>query len=215
MICVSISDCTVEECLALLDGLKLAEIRMESISGMTDAAAKTIFSGPVKLVAACRPGKMPEGERKKLLLSAIGAGAAYVDIEVDAPDAYKQEIAALAKAKGCKVIASFHDYQKTPVREELEQIIGWGFDSGADMVKIACNANSEQDSARLLGLLDTKHKLIVIGMGEKGRIVRVVAPLLGSCLSYASVSKGKESAPGQMTAGELEKAMKAIRDAEG
>ena len=210
MICVSIANCTVEECVKSLEGAKLAEIRLETISGISEAAAKTVFSKPLKLIAACRPGKLPEGMRKRLLLAAIGAGAAYVDIEVDAPDAYKQEIVRKAKADGCKVVVSFHDHEKTPVREELEQIIGWGFDSGADMVKIACKVNSEKDSARLLGLLDKERKLIVVGMGEKGKIVRVVAPLLGSQIAYVSAGKGKESAPGQMAAKELERKMKEI-----
>jgi 3-dehydroquinate dehydratase len=40
-------------------------------------------------------------------------------------------------------------------------------------------------------------------MGEKGRISRVMAPLLGSYLSYASLDTGAESAPGQLTIAEM------------
>jgi len=213
VICVSISDCTATECLKALAKVKAAEIRLETISGIDEAAVKWIFGSKAKVVATCRPGKMPYEKRKKLLLSAIKAGAAYVDIEVDAPDDYKKEIVGAASDAGCEVIVSFHDHEKTPVREELEQVIGWGFDSGADIVKIACSVNSEQDGARLLGLLDKERKLIVVGMGGKGRLVRVVAPLLGSQMAYASNGKGKGTAPGQMTAEELENAIKAIRDA--
>ena len=159
MICVSIHGCSVQECARQLEGRKMAEIRMESISGIDEKAVREIFSKHTHLVATCRPEGMEEGKRKALLLAAIGAGAAYVDIEVEAPDEYKKEIVAAAKARKCQVIVSFHDYKKTPVREELEQTIGWCFESGADIAKIACMANGEDDAARLLGLLDRKRSL--------------------------------------------------------
>ena len=213
MICVSIANCTPEACLKALVGIKAAEIRLETIIGIDEAAVKWIFGSKAKLVATCRPGKMPVEKRKKLLLAAIGAGAAFVDIEVDTPDDYKQEIVEKANVKGCEVIVSFHDYEKTPVREELEQIIGWCFNSGADVAKIACKVNKKEDAARLLGLLDNERELIVIGMGDEGKIVRIVAPLLGSKIAYVSMCKGKESARGQMTTEEMEKATKAIQDA--
>jgi 3-dehydroquinate dehydratase type I len=46
-------------------------------------------------------------------------------------------------------------------------------------------------------------KVIAFCMGEKGKISRIVAPLLGSYLTYAAWSKGKEAAPGQMTIKEM------------
>ena len=213
MICVSISDCSVQDCLAAVGKEKFAEVRLETISGLKQEDVREIFSRKAKLIATCRPGSMKEEERKKLLLAAIEAGAAYVDVEVDAADDYKREIVPKARAKGCKVIVSFHDYDKTPLREELQQIVKWCFESGADIAKIACKANSEKDCARLLGLLDCEGKLIAIGMGDKGRITRVVAPLLGSPFTYASVSDGKETAKGQMTAEKTRKLMEEVRHA--
>jgi 3-dehydroquinate dehydratase I len=210
MICVSIADCTATECLKALAGCKAAEIRLETISKIDETAVKWIFGSKAKIVATCRPGKMPDEKRKKLLLAAIAAGAAYVDVEVDAPDEYKQEIVKAANAKGCEVIVSFHDHEKTPVREELEQTIDWCFNSGADIAKIACKVNSKADAARLLGLLDDERELIVVGMGDEGKIVRIAAPLLGSRIAYVSQGKGKETAGGQMTADELERKMKEI-----
>jgi 3-dehydroquinate dehydratase-1 len=214
MICVSIGNCTAEECLKAIAGQELAEIRMDSVSGLTPAIARKIFSRK-GLVATCRPGKMPDAARKELLFAAIDAGAEFVDVEVDASDAFKQEIVEKAHAKGCKVVVSFHDYSKTPVRGELEQIIKWCFESGADIAKIACKVESKRDAARLLGLLDSERKLVVVGMGKQGRITRIVAPLLGSQFTYASFSAGKETAPGQLEKQELEKMMRAIADAKG
>ena len=45
--------------------------------------------------------------------------------------------------------------------------------------------------------------LIAISMGEKGKITRVLGPLLGSYLTFAAIATGKESAPGQMTVKDL------------
>lgn len=201
-ICISIAEPTVKKCVNSLGGLELAEIRLDKVK-VNDSDIKKIFSQPVRLVATCRPGNLKDDSRKQILLKAIDAGAAYVDVEVDSNDSYKKEIMKTARKKGCTVIMSFHDYNRTPPKGELEQIVEWCFNSGADMAKIACKVKSDRDNARLLGLLDSERRIIVVGMGEKGIITRVVAPMLGSPFTFASLSKGKETAEGQVTAREL------------
>jgi 3-dehydroquinate dehydratase type I len=185
---------------------------MDRVSGLTHESLKKIFSAKTKLIAACRPGGLSDEERKKMLMDAVFFGAAYVDVEVDASDEYKQEIISAAKKKGCKVIISYHNFSKTPVKEELDQIVNWCFDSGADIAKIACVSNSGRDSARLLGLLDTDRPIIAIGMGVKGRITRVAAPLLGSPFTFASMAKGKEAAPGQLEKSEMQKVLEVLEN---
>ncbi|VVB98403.1 3-dehydroquinate dehydratase [uncultured archaeon] len=212
MIFVSIAEPTLKGCLDALKGAAAAEIRLDAMD-VSEKDVEKIFQQKARLIATCRPGSKSEGKRKSLLLAAIDAGAAYVDVEVDASDAYKNEIAKGAKARNCKIIVSYHNYEKTPGRAELDQIVGWCFESGADIAKIACKSNSDADNARLLGLLDTDRKMIVIGMGEKGKITRIAAPLLGSELTFASASKGKETADGQIDSKKLEKLMGELEDA--
>ncbi|MFH0885311.1 MAG: type I 3-dehydroquinate dehydratase [Candidatus Micrarchaeota archaeon] len=213
MICVSIAEHTVDGCIKALEGLTLAEIRMDAFepNELSPANIRRIFSLPLKLIATCRPGIRDEEHRRNALMNAIESGAAYVDIEVESDDGLKSDVAAKARGKGCKVIVSYHDYRKTPPSEELRQIIEWCFQSGADIAKISCMANSEKDNARLLGLLDLGRPLIVIGMGDKGRLTRVVAPLLGAAFTYASASMGKETAPGQIDKARLEKIMEDLK----
>jgi 3-dehydroquinate dehydratase-1 len=101
----------------------------------------------------------------------------------------------------------------TPVREELEHLIDWCFDSGADLAKLACMVQSNTDNVRLLGLLsDTKPK-VVIGMGQLGKITRIVGPLLGSQFTYASLDEKKETAEGQINHILLRKILKSLKDA--
>ena len=207
---VSIKEKTVAACLEAMKGEKCVEIRLEEMKIGNGELKKLFGHKGVETIATCRLGKISDAERKARLLEAIGAGAAYVDVEVDASDDVEEAVVAAAKKAGCKVIVSFHDYEKTPLRPELEKIIDWCFESGADIAKIACKVNSDADAARLLGLLESKKKLAVVGMGQKGRLVRIVAPLLGSCIAFASKGKGKETADGQMTKEEMEKIMGAL-----
>jgi 3-dehydroquinate dehydratase type I len=203
----------VEKCISSLKGLQAAEVRIDLLSGRVGKEeVRRIFSSHKHLIAACRPGKRSPSERALLLLEAIAAGAAYVDIEVDAPAALRKKVVAKAKKKRCKVIVSFHDYKKTPSLPKLEAMVRECFSTGALIAKIACKANSPQDCARLLSLLDGKRKLAVVAMGKKGRLVRVVAPMLGSAIAYASPVGWRGTADGQMTAAALEKAQRMILD---
>lgn len=213
MICVSIAERTAEGCIKALEGLELAEIRMDAFepNELSQVNIRRIFSQPLRLIATCRPGIRGEEHRRDALMDAIESGAAYVDIEVESDDGLKSDIAAKARGKGCKVIVSYHNYKKTPPSEELRQIVEWCFQSGADIAKISCMAHSEKDNARLLGLLDLGRPLIVIGMGDRGRLTRVVAPLLGAVFTYASTSMGTETAPGQIDKARLEKLMEDLK----
>jgi 3-dehydroquinate dehydratase-1 len=148
---------------------------------------------------------MSEEKRLRLLLAAVRAGAAFVDIELETDARFRERIVRAARAVGCRVIVSYHNFQETPSRAELERRIALAFASGADIVKVACQVGSRRDNARLLGLLDAGSALIVVGMGKKGRLTRIVAPLLGSVFTYASIGGGTETAEGQLDAASLER----------
>jgi 3-dehydroquinate dehydratase-1 len=203
MICVSIAEENADECIKALDGLDFAEIRLDKIRELPPEQIRRIFSANARLIATCRPGTIDSTKRKKRLLEAIEAGAAYVDIEVEASDLLKDEIIKAAREKGARVIVSYHNHRRTPSEAELQQVISWCFDSGADIAKVACKVNNIKDNARLLGLLDTEREVVIIGMGELGRITRVIAPLLGSSFTFASLSAGKETADGQIEHGKM------------
>jgi 3-dehydroquinate dehydratase I len=214
MICVSLAEDSVAGCLAALSKLDFAEIRIDRMR-LTLADIPGLFSLPRRLIATCRPGPYLDMDRKKLLLAAIASGAAFVDVELESEMGYRDEIIASARAHGCGVIVSFHDHIRTPARAELERMVDACFEAGADIAKVACMVRASRDNARLLGLLDSERKIVVVGMGEKGRVARIVAPLLGSPFTFASLSDGKETAAGQVdreTLEELLKRVKAVTD---
>jgi 3-dehydroquinate dehydratase I len=222
LICVSVAEPTVEGCLAILRGLDFAEIRIDAMD-IAIEDLKRIFSMPLPLIATYMPASLDamsdktadDDRRKAFLLAAIEAGARYVDVEVQSGNAFKKEIIEKAKLNNCKVIVSFHDFNATPEKDKLEAITAQCFAEGADIAKIACRVHTERDNLRLLGLLDHDQyqgRTLVIGMGNKGRITRITAPLLGSPFTFASLSDGKETAAGQIEKNVLQEMMGLLRD---
>ncbi|MEJ2067337.1 MAG: type I 3-dehydroquinate dehydratase, partial [Deltaproteobacteria bacterium] len=95
----------------------------------------------------------------------------------------------------------------TPSDEALRKRFDACSRMGSDIVKIVTHAQAMEDNLRVLGLIpyarNKGRAIIALCMGEQGKISRVMAPLLGAYWSYASLEKGAESAPGQLTAEEM------------
>jgi len=210
MICVSIAEPTLDDCLTAIKGLEMAEVRIDK-TALSLVDIKQLFAEPVKLVATCRPGQRPDEERLAALLAAIEAGAAFVDLEVDAPEALRDAVIAAARKKGCKVIVSYHNFSETPLRHYLVQVIEDCFDRGADIAKVICRVQNSQDCVRILSLYEARKNLVALGMGPLGVITRIAAPFLGAPLTYASLEPGKETAEGQPDLKTLESVMKFLK----
>ena len=210
MICVSIAEPTLAECLAALNGLEFAEFRLDKTK-LTVDEVKTLFASPLKLIATCRPGTRTEDERLALLLAAISTGAAYVDIEIEAPAGTRQAVIAAARERKCHVILSYHNFKETPLKQVLLLKIEECFDNGADIAKVVCQIQSTQDCVRVLSLYEMRKNVIALGMGPLGFITRIAAPFLGAPLTYASLAPGKETAEGQPDLKTLEALMKYLR----
>lgn len=205
MICVSLGFPTVALCLKALEVVDFAEIRLDLMDvKMADLPA--LFAGGKRLIATCRPGTRAAEERKNLLLASLAHGAAYVDIEHDAPADYRRAILRAARKEKARVIVSYHNDEETPASAALRAVVRRSFRLGADLAKVACRVHSPSDAARLLGLLGDpaiEGKLVVAGMGRSARAVRVIAPFFGSPFTYASLARGNETAEGQIPFREL------------
>lgn len=210
MICIALGNLSYDDCLHAVNTLNFAEIRLDLLE-LTHEQVAAVFSANANLIATCRPGKYDDDERQRLLLKAIAFGAAYVDIEMDAADSFKQAVIQAARARGTKIIISYHDFEKTPLREELEYVVHWCSEFNPDIIKISCMVRSPRDNARLLGLLDTDKRMLVVGMGEQGKISRVVSPLLGSFCTFASYAADKSTAPGQLFKDDIEELLARIQ----
>jgi 3-dehydroquinate dehydratase type I len=161
-----------------------------------------------------------ERERIALLKEAVALGADLVDIEARTEKPLLKELKAQIEKCGSRtqLIISHHDLKGTPSEAALRKRFAACSTMGADIVKICTYAREMEDNLRVLGLLPYARQkgqgIIAFCMGEKGRISRVMAPLLGSYLSYASLDKGAESAPGQLTIGETREILKILHAAD-
>lgn len=131
----------------------------------------------------------------------------FVDVEVFIGDSYVQEIMTLAHQNSVLVIASNHDFDKTPSKDDIVQRLRKMQDLGADIPKIAVMPRSTQDVLTLLAATaEMKEKyaqkpLITMSMAGKGAISRVAGETFGSDLTFGAAKNA--SAPGQLDVKEL------------
>ena len=105
-----------------------------------------------------------------------------------------------ARERGAAVIASIHDFDGTPDRGSLDDLLEAAAEAG-DVGKVAVTATDRGDA---LSLLSATHaaseagaRVATMAMGEAGRHTRAVAPLYGSRIGYAPVDPDAATAPGQ------------------
>ncbi len=195
----------------LVEHAGMAEIRLDLLKLSPEEIAPLFAVHGQKMIATCRPGLYTEPERADRLKAAIDAGCGYVDLEVDASCVFLDTMIPYAKAKGCKVILSYHNEKETPDRETLELTVIECLACGADVVKLAAMVNTPQDAARLLALYGHHERIIALGMGEKGRITRVASLALGAPFTYVAPDGTTGTAPGQFTETEMRRLIEVIR----
>jgi 3-dehydroquinate dehydratase / shikimate dehydrogenase len=177
--------------------LALSKVKqfMESHSGIT-------------VIATCRRaaaggkfrGSIPS--QLEILGKAASAGCQLVDVELQT--ALKCKPAQIQKLRDrAGLILSFHDFRGTKKLDEtLEKMRAFP----ADFYKVVGTATTLADNVTMIQFLareSDNHSLVGVCMGEQGIISRVLGVRAGSVFTFAAVSPGEETAPGQITAQEL------------
>jgi shikimate dehydrogenase/3-dehydroquinate dehydratase type I len=148
---------------------------------------------------------MTEAAKMNLRKQAVTLGADFIDIELACGEKVIAQLQAFRRKQKspAQIIVSWHDIAKTPSLTKLKSIFQACAKTGADIVKIVPYARTGQDNLKVLGLLahakTQRCPLIAMCMGEEGKISRVLAPLLGSYLTFAVLPGLRQSAPGQLT----------------
>lgn len=205
MICVSLARTRhrmmVAEHQALAEkGAELVELRVDWLSRSAELS-RLLPKRPTPVIFTCRRpvdgGRWngSEEERQTLLRAAIVAGVEYVDLERD--------IAPKIRRYGkTQRIVSHHDFTQTP--DDLEEIYASMCELDADIIKIVTMAHSPRDCVRLLKLVDgAKKPTVAFCMGEFGVISRLLCGRYGAPFTYATFSKEREIAPGQLSFQEM------------
>lgn len=137
-----------------------------------------------------------------------------IDVEVFSGDDAVKNIIQTAHAHGVKVIASNHDFEGTPAREELVARLCKMQDLGADILKIAVMPQTRSDVLTLLSVTEemssrhTSRPVITMSMGRTGALSRLCGEVFGSAVTFASF--GKVSAPGQIAIEDLKAGLRLL-----
>ena len=198
MICIPLGGIAFDDCMSVVRKETFVEFRFDLLT-LTLEQVQELVAEAESCIATCRPGNMDESLRLEILKTAINAGADYVDIELESDPDFRAELIKAAGTAGTTVILSYHNFESTPALSGLEKIVGQCLQSGAEVVKIACQVNRTEDLQTLFKLYRQDLRMVVIGMGELGIISRVAAPLLGAEFTFASPGEGRETAPGQIS----------------
>jgi 3-dehydroquinate dehydratase/shikimate dehydrogenase len=138
----------------------------------------------------------------ELLGKAAAAGCQLVDVELQT--ALKCKPAQLQKLRArAGLLLSFHDFRGTKKLDEtLEKMKAFP----ADFYKVVSTATTLSDNVAMIQFLGReadKQSTVGICMGEQGIISRVLGVRAGSVFTFAAVSPGEETGPGQVTAQDL------------
>ena len=139
-----------------------------------------------------------------------------IDVEAFTGDDIVRDIIEAAHASGVKVVASNHDFDKTPEKEELVRRLCRMQELGADIPKIAVMPQNKKDVLTLLAATEemaSEHAdrpIITMSMAGTGLVSRLCGEVFGSALTFGAV--GKASAPGQMNAADLNTVLNLIHN---
>ena len=208
MICTTIQNRNFTGILDAFDapGVEMVEIRLDRCPLSRSDIAEFIGTSEIPTVVTCRISEeMPPTEAESRLLTAIRAGASYVDLEIEAPPMMSKRIRREAEEEGTGLIRSYHDFEGTDSTEALKAMVEKCQRLGADIVKIVTTAHTQADVNRVMSLYNEFEPsgLIAFCMGEAGRDSRVECLRRGAPFSYAALSREEAAAPGQWPVAEM------------
>ncbi|MBU9725295.1 type I 3-dehydroquinate dehydratase [Diplocloster modestus] len=170
---------------------------------------RTAMEGGEKAVAAA--------DYTELVIRAVRTGLIdLVDIEFFTVGEDMEKCLETAHKADVKVIASSHDFQGTPSKEDMISRLRRMQEAGADILKLAVMPRSRRD---VLALLDATQEMvtryadrpvITMSMGGTGLISRLCGEEFGSSVTFGAAKQA--SAPGQIPVLELEPILKTIHE---
>lgn len=137
-----------------------------------------------------------------------------VDVEAFAGDEVVTHVIKEVHKVGVKVVASNHDFDKTPEKDDIVGRLRKMQELGADVPKIAVMPQSKKDVLVLLSATEemvteyADRPIITMSMAGTGVISRLAGEVFGSALTFGAATKA--SAPGQIGVKELEEVLDVI-----
>ena len=150
-------------------------------------------------------------EQLRLITQAAESGCSYLDWEFRRDEELPAELSNIRN----RIILSYHNFQETPLDEELVSLLKEMATTGAEVVKIVTRAQKMEDNQTLLSLIGhgrrQGQKVVAFCLGPMGRISRIACLLVGGAFTYAALETGAEAAPGQLTLAETRQILELLR----
>lgn len=204
-ICAVVTAPTLSQFLSSLETAQIratfVELRVDALGSLTLDDLQTIRKHTYQTAIFCcrrqEEGGAFQGsafEQQAMLQTANDLGFDYLDIDLQRADHIQ------INAKRAKIILSFHDFYQTPTLPILQQQLANMRRYQPDIFKFSVMVHNKEGAYRLLQFLLSKNPeeaMVVLGMGEAGKIVRLLSPWLGGLFTFAANGESS-SAPGQM-----------------
>ena len=139
-----------------------------------------------------------------------------VDVEIFTGDEIVTDMIEKIHAAGVKIIASNHDFDKTPSQSDIVYRLRKMQDMGADIPKIAVMPTCKKDVITLLAATEematnfATQPIITMSMASQGSISRLSGEYFGSALTFGAGAAA--SAPGQVGADQLNDVLTVIHN---
>lgn len=154
-----------------------------------------------------------EGYKRINTLVLENSNIDFIDFEVSKNKDLLKKLIFFANSKKVKTILSYHNFERTPLKEELlEKIIRMEKLKG-DINKLALMPNDMFDVLNLLKLsLEmkeySKNPFVFISMGKLGMATRFLGEIFGSCITFGTLED--KNSIGQINIDDLEIILEAI-----
>ncbi len=199
-------------------GAEIIELRMDYLVGLSVESALQIIRAARELapgtaiIVTCRDyhqgGALRHSNelRTNVLAAAVRAGVEFIDLEYES---FQSQMIrgkiwlSLSMKGGTRPILSAHNFQTkfSDIRKLHKDILAACPEAIPKLVYCAHHIN---DCFEVFDLLhEVQGELIAFCMDEAGFMTRVIAKKLGGYLTFASIDEKTETAPGQISAGEL------------
>jgi 3-dehydroquinate dehydratase-1 len=139
-----------------------------------------------------------------------------VDVEIFTGDEIVADMIEKIHAAGVKIIASNHDFDKTPSQADIVYRLRKMQDMGADIPKIAVMPTCKKDVITLLAATEematnfATQPIITMSMAAQGSVSRLSGEYFGSALTFGAGAAA--SAPGQVSADQLNEVLTIIHE---
>lgn len=230
MLCVPIMVQGLEQALsqcvqAAEQGADLVEFRIDSFTSEPDGVRLLVERAVLPCIVTCRlaseGGEYDGDEQTRISVlehACLGARQpAYLDVELAAYQSsanLRQKIHLVvdnpdhrdrSRRVTTGLILSSHDFIQRPADLD-RKVLAMASTPAARVIKVAWLARSLRDNVQAFELIEQRYKpTVALCMGEAGLASRVLARKFGALLTFASLSRERETAPGQPTVDELKK----------